>query len=679
MSYILKESSAFINAKLTDYGRKQLSLGKLNFSFWGLGDSEMDYQTLDSTFDLTTFNILRPKDNNPDIKYPLIRLTTDTDFYQTLTNLQSFEQKVINQAKTRGFFTGTTDNLSAITTNLGTYYINIGKTTNVEFTGGTIVSNIYEIGGFSTQIEPQVGDLVGIFYSHPNNPIPRTSLIDSIPESILFYKIEGLSGSLSGGTLSIELDREVPDFSLFPTLTGETYFAFLPSGESITNFYGSGSTIPYWNNSTLIFDGTCDLSTDDVPVWNLNIPFSENLAGLQSTNENLNSYGSQTYLGSKELLDYTSQNSNQKSIAIIHYSNNNINNVYGERLNDNIFVLSLPHIMWHKREFSGSTTGDRMGMTFTGDTVEKLLTFTGNTNYELRYYDLVDFSGNVVGKIFPDLKISIVEDEELVAVLSYKSNRSYSLPEIKLGLETTSQTSLLEPYEELYVSYLFTTNSGYTNGLHCQYYSKVDRIGNSSPLNVSCFFDAVNESTFPYMTDGSDGRGFQTNNFYIICQKVVIGQRPNPENWKIINFTDNALKFSGSDNLDPIEIENSTFIIDYNTYTGATTYNINSFLDGLPLTNEPNKLQFGDERFLFGNVDSKIEATTYKTNFLFTLKPNEFNESINPTYVNGNRNVHITDIAIYDSDRELVGIGKLSSPIEKHNAKTVIIELGIDF
>jgi hypothetical protein len=335
--------------------------------------------------------------------------------------------------------------------------------------------------------------------------------------------------------------------------------------------------------------------------------------------------------------------------------------------------------MWHKREFSGSTTGDILGMSFTGDTVEKYLTFTGNTNYELKYYDLVDWYGNIVGKIFPDLKVSVIEDEELIALLSYKSNRSWSLPEIKLNLETTTQTSLLQPFEQLYVSYLFTTTSGFTNGIHCQYYSSIDKIGTSSSVNVNCTFDAINESTFPYMTDGSLGIGFQTNNFYIICQKVNLGERPNPENWKIINFTDNALKFSGSDNLDPVEIENSQFIIDYDTYMSATTYNINNFLSGLPLTNEPDKLQFGDERFLFGNVDTKIEATTYKTNFLFTLKPNEFNESLNPTFDSTNRNVHLTEVAIYDGDKELVGIGKLSSPIEKHNAKTVIIELGIDF
>jgi hypothetical protein len=668
MSYILKESSAFINAKLTDYGRKQLSLGKLNFSFWGLGDSEMDYETLNTNFDLTTFNILRPKDNNNDLKYPLIRLSSDIDFYQTLPTLQSFEQKVINQAKTRGFFSGTTTynlNLDNI--------INMGLVENTEITGSTTLNNI-DITSGAGFLEPQSGDTVLISYTHPN-------ILYNVGLSgvFLFYKIESLSGTLSGGTLSITVDRDLPDFSLFPSLTGSSFLAFLPGSDAITNFYGSGSTIPYWNNQTLYFDTTCDLSVDDVTVWNLNIPFSENLAGIQSTNENLNGYGSQTYLGTKEFLDYTSQNSNQKSIAIIHYSNNNINNVYGERLNDNTFVLSLPHIMWHKREFSGSTTGDILGMTFTGDTVEKYLTFTGNTNYELKYYDLVDWYGNIVGKIFPDLKVSVIEDEELIALLSYKSNRSWSLPEIKLNLETTTQTSLLQPFEQLYVSYLFTTTSGFTNGIHCQYYSSIDKIGTSSSVNVNCTFDAINESTFPYMTDGSLGIGFQTNNFYIICQKVNLGERPNPENWKIINFTDNALKFSGSDNLDPVEIENSQFIIDYDTYMSATTYNINNFLSGLPLTNEPDKLQFGDERFLFGNVDTKIEATTYKTNFLFTLKPNEFNESLNPTFDSTNRNVHLTEVAIYDGDKELVGIGKLSSPIEKHNAKTVIIELGIDF
>jgi len=47
----------------------------------------------------------------------------------------------------------------------------------------------------------------------------------------------------------------------------------------------------------------------------------------------------------------------------------------------------------------------------------------------LYYYDLADSQGFVVGKVFPDLKIFVIEDQELLFAMSYKSNRSWTLPD----------------------------------------------------------------------------------------------------------------------------------------------------------------------------------------------------------------------------------------------------------
>jgi hypothetical protein len=43
MSYIINNSGAFVNIKLTDTGRRKLAEGKLNFTAWGIGDSELNY------------------------------------------------------------------------------------------------------------------------------------------------------------------------------------------------------------------------------------------------------------------------------------------------------------------------------------------------------------------------------------------------------------------------------------------------------------------------------------------------------------------------------------------------------------------------------------------------------------------------------------------------------------
>ena len=42
-------------------------------------------------------------------------------------------------------------------------------------------------------------------------------------------------------------------------------------------------------------------------------------------------------------------------------------------------------------------------------------------------------------------------------------------------------------------------------------------------------------------------------------------------------------------------------------------------------------------------------------------------------------NVYINEVGVYDSDGDLVVIGKISTPIMKDNTKTIIIQLEIDF
>ena len=43
MSYIINSTSPFVSIKLTEKGREQLASGKLTYSFWGIGDSELNY------------------------------------------------------------------------------------------------------------------------------------------------------------------------------------------------------------------------------------------------------------------------------------------------------------------------------------------------------------------------------------------------------------------------------------------------------------------------------------------------------------------------------------------------------------------------------------------------------------------------------------------------------------
>ena len=72
MGIIIKDRNPLISFILTDYGKKQMSLGKLSFDYYAFGDSDIDYRTADinsstlkpstSTIDLKT--LLYKKDNN---------------------------------------------------------------------------------------------------------------------------------------------------------------------------------------------------------------------------------------------------------------------------------------------------------------------------------------------------------------------------------------------------------------------------------------------------------------------------------------------------------------------------------------------------------------------------------------------------------------------------------------
>ena len=45
MGYILKNTSGLLNTRITDVGRKAISEGQFNISYFQVGDSEVDYSS----------------------------------------------------------------------------------------------------------------------------------------------------------------------------------------------------------------------------------------------------------------------------------------------------------------------------------------------------------------------------------------------------------------------------------------------------------------------------------------------------------------------------------------------------------------------------------------------------------------------------------------------------------
>ena len=62
MSYIIKNTAGLINTRVTDVGRRYISQGNFNISYFQIGDSEVNYTALPN-YDITNFQILEPSYN----------------------------------------------------------------------------------------------------------------------------------------------------------------------------------------------------------------------------------------------------------------------------------------------------------------------------------------------------------------------------------------------------------------------------------------------------------------------------------------------------------------------------------------------------------------------------------------------------------------------------------------
>ena len=67
MSYIINSTSPFVSIKLTEKGRELLAQGQLNFSFWGIGDSELNYDR-EAIVDANPTDIILSRWLDPKIK-----------------------------------------------------------------------------------------------------------------------------------------------------------------------------------------------------------------------------------------------------------------------------------------------------------------------------------------------------------------------------------------------------------------------------------------------------------------------------------------------------------------------------------------------------------------------------------------------------------------------------------
>jgi len=737
MAYIIKNTSALINTRLTDVGRRYLSQGNFNISYFQVGDSEVNYTAVPN-YNQTNNNILMPafnaqndtgapESNKQNIKYPYY-VQGNAGITYGIPFMDGQVQEVYNSAGSKGFFTtGLTEVQSSTAyTMTSNYWIDISN-----MNGSNTVDLEWDwVSCSPTPNVPAINDFITIVI----NGDGRCGSFGK--NQFLTYKIQEMvpTSGPEGTTFSATLDRALPDYSYLPIGTYYARSYVYPSG--MTVIYDTVTPAPFWQTDTLNFESPCDVSArENTLIWNMNIPWSESPAGVFSSEyEDYTNYGSVSYIGTKEYLGYQEnsgqtftnnanqialtsdtfyynsfsekifvQPKDQKVIAIIHYTNQDIDNVYGEKFStipfdpqnptDDIglarhFKLSMPSLMWHKK------TDGTIGQTFYIDPpnydlcTPYYIKSTKNIDMNdpgIRYYHLWDTNPNTngnlnrIGKVFPDQQIVIIDDEEVVAALSYKSNRNWTLPAPKASqitpnvcqTGTTNDGILTNDNQTMWITYRFDATEGNISSLHCNYYTTV--IGPSTGCtdtsqNVSVKFNPE----FPFLdTDPTSFEGFTATSFKLIFQLVEGGSRPTPTGWKEYDFTSKITLESGY--ITQNGLTGATFIIDPDVYTNAVPYELNNYID-LPQNGYPDIMNFGDEYYFYGNIETDISATIYEMRYLVNLPRNQFTNTSNPTWTPGTTS-YVTEIGLYNSNNDLMVISKLQSPELRQGIQQYVVKL----
>ena len=118
MTYILKNTSGLVNTRVTDAGRQKLSQGSFNISYFQIGDSEVSYDVLPSTYNQAKSFVLEPpfnsqnisgvpQSNRQNVKYPYYVDGNEGNTFG-IPYMDSGIDPVFNRAPLRGFFTGNT-------------------------------------------------------------------------------------------------------------------------------------------------------------------------------------------------------------------------------------------------------------------------------------------------------------------------------------------------------------------------------------------------------------------------------------------------------------------------------------------------------------------------------------------------------------------------------------------
>jgi hypothetical protein len=121
-------------------------------------------------------------------------------------------------------------------------------------------------------------------------------------------------------------------------------------------------------------------------------------------------------------------------------------------------------------------------------------------------------------------------------------------------------------------------------------------------------------------------------------------------------------------------LTSNTFVINTDNYNSQTSgYTLSNYMS-IPYNGEDSLLNFGDEFFFYGSIETDIQATIYEMRYLINLSRNQFTNTSNPTYTSGST-AYVSEIGLYDRDKDLIVVSKLQSPEIRQGIQQYVVKL----
>jgi hypothetical protein len=701
MSFLDSSNSEFLSARITKKGRRSIAEGNFVVRYFQIGDSEFDYNFSGYTglSSAPHQRVLSPMDGDQHVKYPYLVSSGETINFGNAVQ-QSLTETIKNPMGPAGFVSNykeyDAEECSGTTVECLVKEINITEIDGsniLSITGATGYTNCEFITIlFKTRLCGQDYTLTGETQS-------------------LVYKIINISAN------EITLDRVMPD------LSGESGYAQVICNKCSLEYpeTPTGSTVC----SPIPVD-----NLDQHDPWSLELIWTQKPAGLDSNafqgslDEQISGYTGTQFASLKEYLGYTSTGQtftnftggtilnstsyvnsfdeiidvkpeDQRCIAVIHYSElgDMVNDserffkyddyiassttdeyeIDGEDISDvDYFEVYIPFVFYHRN--TGSTIGAKFVMGTTDYYVSSAKNNKPNTN-NLKFRFLLDELNNRVGKVFVDKKIIVFDDQELVAMLDYRTNRKWTLPAprfntVPVDLPTFYDlTPVIQEDETAWVTYMFQyTGDTARNGMHCNYYGKIT---GSTDSNVGFRFDT---GDFTYLSSSSYFTGFTANKLFALVQVTETGDQPSTDQWKMIDLTSQISGHTVGNLISGTNMCGYQFVITGDMVEAADYYDIEEFLGDQPSLSETTLPQFGDTQPFPGAVRITRATDIEVLNFMVSLPSTQFLETQNPTYVSG-LDKRITEVALLNDNKEPLVMAKTAKPIIRTGAQVFSVKL----